>query len=45
MVEIKPILPKLHLDVLSAGELADIQAGTLELLERVGVRFPSGCPG
>ena len=41
MVEIKPIRPKLHLDVLSAGELADIQAGTLELLERVGVRFPS----
>jgi trimethylamine--corrinoid protein Co-methyltransferase len=41
MVEINPIRPKLHLDVLSAGELASIQAGTLELLERVGVRFPS----
>ncbi|MCJ7661327.1 MAG: trimethylamine methyltransferase family protein, partial [Anaerolineales bacterium] len=41
MVEINPIRPKLHLDVLSAGELAAIQAGTLELLERVGVRFPS----
>ena len=41
MVEIKPSRPKLHLDVLSAGELDAIQAGTLELLERVGVHFPS----
>ena len=41
MVDIKPIQSKLHLDVLSAGELDSIQSGTLELLERVGVRFPS----
>jgi len=41
MVEIKPIRPKLHLDVLNVGEIDAIQAGTLELLERVGVRFPS----
>ena len=41
MVEIKPIRPKLHLDVLSAAELDAVQSGTLDLLERVGVRFPS----
>jgi trimethylamine--corrinoid protein Co-methyltransferase len=41
MVDIQPIRSKLHLDVLSTGALDAIQAGTLELLECVGVRFPS----
>jgi trimethylamine--corrinoid protein Co-methyltransferase len=41
MANIKPIQPKLTLDVLNAGELESIQAATLELLETVGVRFPS----
>jgi trimethylamine--corrinoid protein Co-methyltransferase len=41
MVEINPIRPKKHLEVLSADGLAAIQSATLELLENVGVRFPS----
>jgi trimethylamine--corrinoid protein Co-methyltransferase len=41
MVYIQPIQSKMHLDVLSAGEVMDIQMATLELLDRVGVRFPS----
>ncbi|MCP4142475.1 MAG: hypothetical protein GY755_19730 [Chloroflexi bacterium] len=41
MVNIKPIRPKINLEVLSANELESIQAATLELLESVGVRFPS----
>jgi trimethylamine--corrinoid protein Co-methyltransferase len=41
MVNIKPIKPKLSLDVLNRAEIESIQAATLELLEVVGVRFPS----
>lgn len=41
MVKINPIRPKKHLEVLSADGLATIQSATLELLENVGVRFPS----
>ena len=41
MVDIKPIRPKYHLEVLGADELAAIQAATLQILEKVGVRFPS----
>jgi trimethylamine--corrinoid protein Co-methyltransferase len=41
MVDIKPIRPKYHLEVLTADELKTIQAATLQILEQVGVRFPS----
>ncbi|MBC8334507.1 MAG: trimethylamine methyltransferase family protein [Anaerolineales bacterium] len=41
MVDIKPIRPKLKLDVLDSDELESIQSATLDLLETVGVRFPS----
>jgi trimethylamine--corrinoid protein Co-methyltransferase len=41
MVDINPIRPKKHFEVLSADELASIQAATFQLLEEVGVRFPS----
>lgn len=41
MTTIKPIQSKIALDVLSADELEAIQSATLELLENVGVRFPS----
>lgn len=41
MVDINPIRPKYHLEVLSADELVSIQSATLQLLENVGVRFPS----
>jgi len=41
MVDIKPIRPKINLEVLSADELESIQSATLELLETVGIRFPS----
>jgi trimethylamine--corrinoid protein Co-methyltransferase len=41
-VEIQPIRPSFHLDVLSADEIADIQSATLHVLEHVGVHFPSG---
>ena len=41
MVNIKPIRPKLKLDVLDSDELESIQSATLDLLETVGVRFPS----
>ena len=41
MVDIIPIRSKYPLDILSAGELAAVQAGTLQVLDQVGVRFPS----
>ena len=41
MVDIKPIRPKLKLNVLDSDELESIQSATLDLLETVGVRFPS----
>jgi trimethylamine--corrinoid protein Co-methyltransferase len=41
MANIKPIKSKLTLDVLSIDELMAIQTATLDLLESVGVRFPS----
>ena len=41
MLDIDPIQSRLHLKVLSAEQLADIKAGTLYILETVGVRFPS----
>ncbi|MBT6062450.1 MAG: hypothetical protein HOG55_14840, partial [Anaerolineae bacterium] len=41
MTNIKPIRPKINLEVLSADELESIQSATLELLETVGIRFPS----
>jgi trimethylamine--corrinoid protein Co-methyltransferase len=41
MIDIKPIRPRFHLEVLSADELGDIQSATLHVLEHVGVAFPS----
>jgi trimethylamine--corrinoid protein Co-methyltransferase len=41
MATIKPIQPKIKLEVLSTNELESIQSATLELLETVGIRFPS----
>jgi trimethylamine--corrinoid protein Co-methyltransferase len=41
MIDIKPIRPRFHLEVLSADELGAIQSATLHILEHVGVAFPS----
>ena len=41
MARIEPIQPKIGLEVLSADQLEAIQAATLDIMERVGVRFPS----
>ena len=41
MVDIKPIRPKFQLELLSAEELKIIQSATLQILDTVGVRFPS----
>jgi trimethylamine:corrinoid methyltransferase-like protein len=41
MINIKPIRPKPHLDVLDAEQLESIQSATLHVLEHVGIRFPS----
>jgi trimethylamine--corrinoid protein Co-methyltransferase len=41
MPEIKPIQPKLHLDVLTTEQLESIKSATLDILENVGVHFPS----
>jgi trimethylamine--corrinoid protein Co-methyltransferase len=38
---IEPIEPKLHMDVLTPEQLASIRAATLQIMEEVGVRFPS----
>ena len=41
MNNIKPIQPKIRMDVLGNDEIEAIQTATLDLLENVGVRFPS----
>ncbi len=41
MPNIEPIEPKFHLEVLSAEQLASIKSATLQIMEDVGVRFPS----
>jgi trimethylamine--corrinoid protein Co-methyltransferase len=41
VASIEPIQPAFHLRVLSADQLEAIKSATLDLLERVGVRFPS----
>jgi len=41
MSEIKPIQPELRLDVLNAEQLSEIKSATLQVLENVGVHFPS----
>jgi len=41
MVDIKPIRPKFHLEVLSGDELVAIRSATLHVLEHAGVCFPS----
>jgi len=41
MMNIEPIQSKLNIEVLSAGELAELKDATLHVLETVGVHFPS----
>jgi trimethylamine---corrinoid protein Co-methyltransferase len=41
MVNIQPIKSKLRLDVLSDDQIAEIKAATLQVLDTVGVHFPS----
>jgi trimethylamine--corrinoid protein Co-methyltransferase len=41
MANFKPIRSRLHLNVLSAEQVTEIRAGTLHILETVGVHFPS----
>jgi trimethylamine--corrinoid protein Co-methyltransferase len=41
VVDIKPIRPRLHLEVLNSDELTAIRSGTLHIMEHVGVSFPS----
>jgi len=41
MTDIKPIRARSHQGVLSADEVAAIQSATLDVLEHVGVSFPS----
>jgi trimethylamine--corrinoid protein Co-methyltransferase len=41
MTNIQPMRPRLHLEVLTAGQVEAIQSGTLQVLEQVGVHFPS----
>ena len=41
MTSIEPIQPKFHLEVLDAGQLESIKLATLQVMEEVGVRFPS----
>ena len=41
MPNLKPIRPRLHLEVLSSDQLRAIQTATLDVLANVGVRFPS----
>jgi len=38
---INPIAPRLHWDVLSGSDLERIHEATLDILENVGIRFPS----
>jgi trimethylamine--corrinoid protein Co-methyltransferase len=39
--DIKPIEPRFHLELLTAGQLEAIKSATLDTLEHVGVQFPS----
>ena len=41
MPDIKPIRPNRRCEVLSAGQVSEIKAATLHVLEHVGVHFPS----
>ncbi|MEE9598990.1 MAG: hypothetical protein V3V66_00855 [Anaerolineales bacterium] len=41
MVNIEPIKNNLDFSVLGADQLSEIRAATLEILETVGVHFPS----
>jgi trimethylamine--corrinoid protein Co-methyltransferase len=41
MPEISPIRSKFKLEVLTAGQLAEIRSTTLHVMEQVGVHFPS----
>jgi trimethylamine--corrinoid protein Co-methyltransferase len=41
MPDIQPIRSRLHLEVLSPAELAEIKSATLDILQNIGVRFPS----
>ena len=41
MTLIEPIQPKLRIEALDAGQLDAIKSGTLQVLEEVGVHFPS----
>jgi trimethylamine--corrinoid protein Co-methyltransferase len=41
MPNIEPIRPRFHLDVLTAAQVQAIQSATLEVLDSVGVHFPS----
>ncbi|MGD2104997.1 MAG: trimethylamine methyltransferase family protein [Anaerolineae bacterium] len=41
MLNLEPIQPKLHLDVLTGEQVSAIQSATLDVLEHVGVCFPS----
>ena len=40
MVNIQPIQPNLQLNILDAGQIAEIQEATLECQHRNGERFP-----
>lgn len=41
MVEIQPIQPRLRLNVLTTEQVAEIRTATLQVLETIGVHFPS----
>ena len=41
MPRIEPIEPRFHLEVLTPEQLASIKSATLQIMEEVGVRFPS----
>ena len=41
MAKIKPIKSKLQINTLSADQVAELRAATLQILETVGVQFPS----
>ena len=41
MPKIEPVEPMFHLEVLTPEQLASIKSATLQIMEEVGVRFPS----
>jgi trimethylamine--corrinoid protein Co-methyltransferase len=41
MPDIQPIRSRLHLEVLNPAELTELKSATLDILENIGVRFPS----